>query len=106
MLGENAHYIVNDIDDFNSHSRLMADIISNYGKIDILVNNAGRHCKKSSLHTSIEDFQKILDTNLLGVFSLSKECLKHMIDNKSGSIINISSMSAIYGLPEVAAYSS
>lgn len=105
-LGENAHYIVNDIDDFSSHSTLMADIISNHGKIDILVNNAGRHCKKSSLHTSIEEFQKILDTNLLGVFSLSKECLRHMIDNKSGSIINISSMSAIYGLPEVAAYSS
>ena len=105
-LGENAHYIVNDIDDFNSHATLIAEIISNYGKIDILVNNAGRHCKKSSLRTSNEEFQKVLDTNLLGVFSLSKACLKHMIENKSGSIINISSMSAIYGLPEVAAYSS
>lgn len=105
-LGPNSNYIVNDIDDFDTHINLVTEIVDNYGKIDILVNNAGRHCKKSSLQTSNNEFQDVLNTNLTGVFSLSRECLKHMVENKSGSIINISSMSAIYGLPEVAAYSS
>jgi NAD(P)-dependent dehydrogenase (short-subunit alcohol dehydrogenase family) len=105
-LGPNTHYMVNDIDEFNSHEKLVADIMAKYGNIDILVNNAGKHSKKDSLKISNNEFQEVLNTNLTGVFSLSKACLKHMIENKSGSIINISSMSAIYGLPEVAAYSS
>ena len=105
-LGPNAHYFVNDVDDFKSHKKLVENIIAKFGNIDILVNNAGKHSKNASLKISNDEFQEVLNTNLTGVFSLSKECLKYMIENKSGSIININSMSAIYGLPEVAAYSS
>lgn len=106
QLGENAHYRVNDVDDSSQREALINELENTFGQIDILVNNAGKHCKKPALETSDEEFNAVIATNLVGVFSLSKLCLQHMIPRGSGSIINISSMSALFGLPEVAAYSS
>jgi len=51
-----------------------------------------------------EEFLKIMHTNVLSVFSLSREVVKGMLATGKGSIINISSMAAIYGLPKVIAY--
>lgn len=105
-LGDNAHYRVSDIDDLDKHEALLADIESQVGPLDILVNNAGRHCKKPALETTDEEFRSVLETNLVAVFGLSRAALSRMMPRGSGSIINISSMSAIFGLPGVVAYSS
>ena len=105
-LGANCHTYVNDVTKKDKHISLLEDIESNIGAIDILVNNAGRHCKKPSIETTDEEFQSVIDTNLNSLFALTRATLKKMIPNKKGSIINISSMSAIFGLTEVVAYSS
>lgn len=105
-LGSNCFIYVNDVTEKGKLSGLIADIESNIGPISILVNNAGIHCKKSSIETTDEEFQTVMDTNINSVFSLTCEVLKFMIPRKKGSIINITSMSALYGLPQVAAYSS
>lgn len=81
------------------------EITDKYGKIDILVNNAGINLKKELTSVTDEDFQRILMTNLTGVFAISREVSKVMIAQKKGYIINISSMAAHYGLPKVVAYS-
>lgn len=105
-LGENCFVIQNDITDKNSHPALIRQIENEIGPIEILVNNAGMHSKVSSLRAEDETFQKVIDINLNSVFALSREVFKKMVPRGKGSVINISSMSALYGLPSIAAYSS
>ena len=72
---------------------MVEDIINYFGRIDVLVNNAA-----IAIDTLVEDknnFKKILDTNLIGPFILSRSVAKVMMKNKKGSIINVSSTNAI-----------
>jgi len=85
--------------------RMVEKIIISFGRIDILVNNAGINMKKDFTEVTDSDFQSILTTNLCSVFAMSREVVKQMLKQGSGSIINISSMAAQYGLPRVIAYS-
>lgn len=66
--------------------------IEKYGKIDILINNAGiSECKLFTEETD-KDWERVINTNLYSAFMMSQEVLKNMINNKSGCIINISSI--------------
>ena len=105
-LGEAAHHVVNDITDKPGHGPLIEYVENEIGPISILVNNAGKHLKKMSVETTVEEFQAVMDTNLNSVFSLTNAVLKYMIPRGQGSVINISSMAALYGIPKVVAYSS
>ncbi|MFV0537812.1 MAG: SDR family NAD(P)-dependent oxidoreductase [Dysgonomonas sp.] len=67
-------------------------IISHFSKIDILVNNAGIAIGGKAENTSGEDFLKVMDINVNGVFYFAREVGKNMIENKYGRIINIASM--------------
>lgn len=83
---------------------LVASIIREQGRLDILVNNAGVHLKKPFMEVSDREFQDVVLTNLTSVFVLSREAARHMLLQKEGSIIHISSMAARYGIPKVIAY--
>jgi NAD(P)-dependent dehydrogenase (short-subunit alcohol dehydrogenase family) len=104
-LGELCYAIPCDVSDLKSVPAFVKGIIDQFGQIDILVNNAGINMKKEFTEVTDEDFQNILTTNVTAVFALSREVVKHMLERNSGSIINISSMAAQYGLPKVIAYS-
>ena len=104
-LGEACIPFVCDLSNLSTIPALVEKVISEFGQIDILVNNAGINMKKEFTEVSDEEFQRIILTNLTAVFSLSREVVKEMLKIKSGSIINISSMAAQYGLPKVIAYS-
>lgn len=101
----NAEYIVNDITELDSLPGLVEEIESRVGPIDILVNNAGINQKKNSLEVTDLEFGNVIQTNLEGLFVLARETGKRMVERRRGSIINITSMAAIYGIPKVAAYS-
>ena len=105
-LGNNCLMVQNDVTDKDSHPMLIQKIEKELGSLDVLVNNAGMHQKISSTDVTDVDFQAVLNTNLNSVFALTREVLKAMVPRGKGSIINISSMTALYGLPYVAAYSS
>lgn len=105
-LGSSAVAAVLDVSDPASLPSAVAAIESEHGAIDILVNNAGINQKKASLEVSDEEFQKIIQTNLNGLFALTREVVKHMLPRGKGAILNITSMAALYGLPSVAAYCS
>ncbi len=105
QLGELAVAMPFDLNDLPGIPLLVEKITAAYGQVDILVNNAGINMKKDITEVSDADFQSILTTNLCSVFAMSREVIKQMLRQGSGSIINISSMAAQYGLPRVIGYS-
>jgi 3-oxoacyl-[acyl-carrier protein] reductase len=77
-------------------------IIKNYGKIDILVNSAGAINDPTHFHEMQEaEISKLVDINILGVFKMTKAVLPNMLENKSGCIINIGSISSERAIPRV-----
>lgn len=104
-LGELAAAITCDLDNLAAIPLLVQNIYDSYGRIDILVNNAGVNYKKDFAEVTDDEFAQVIQTNLLAVFAISREVVKKMLPQKSGSIVNISSMAAQYGLPKVIAYS-
>lgn len=104
-LGINASYRVNDITDKASIPSLVESIETEDGPIDILVNNAGIHHKAWAQDTTDEDFEHVIQTNLISVFALTRECAKYMLKRKKGSIIMIGSMAGLFGIDRVIAYS-
>ncbi|WP_343532818.1 SDR family oxidoreductase [Pedobacter sp.] len=105
VLGKLVSYYVADLSNTAQIPALIENIYTTYGKIDILVNNAGINLKKPFVEVTDEDFFNIIQTNLLAVFSISREVVKKMLLEGSGVIVNISSMAAQYGIPKVIAYS-
>lgn len=100
-----AEYIVNDITEMDKLLTLVEEIENRFGPVDILVNNAGINLKKQALDVTDQEFETIIQTNLNAVFALTREIAKKMVERKTGSIINITSMAAMYGIPLVAGYS-
>jgi NAD(P)-dependent dehydrogenase (short-subunit alcohol dehydrogenase family) len=103
-LGENTGFEICDLSNLQLIPALIGKINEKYGKIDILVNNAGIHLKKPMLEVTDEEFQRVILVNQTVVFCLSREVGKIMVNQKSGTIINISSMASQYGIPKVIAY--
>lgn len=104
QLGDNCFAMPCDVSDLSSIPGFVQSVVEKFDQIDILVNNAGINMKKEFTEVTDEDFQRIITTNLSAVFAMSREVVKQMLEQKSGCIINISSMAAQYGLPKVIAY--
>ena len=76
--------------------------LSSFDKIDILVNNAGTISDPVSFHeSSDDDWDELIDTNLVGMFRMTKAVIPLMIKNKGGSIVNISSVLGLRAIPKV-----
>src|SRR5947207_8929077 len=95
-----------DVANFDQAKDLVKQVKEKFGRIDILVNNAGITRDKLLLMMSEKDWDDVLDTNLKGVFNLSKPVVGAMLRQKSGSILNITSISGIIGMPGQVNYSS
>lgn len=104
-LGPRSSWYQSDVGDTEAQSQSVAEVEAKVGVIDILVNNAGTHLKKSLFEMTDDDFSAVLRTNLSGLFALSREVGRRMAGRGKGSILNIASMAAVYGIPRVAAYS-
>lgn len=72
--------------------KMTAIVIKLFGKIDILVNNAGITKDRSLQKMTFEEWEEVIDVNLTGAFSITREIVPHMIAKKSGKIVNISSV--------------
>ncbi len=75
------------------------------GGATILVNNAGIHLKKPALEETPDEWQKLLDVHVLGAMALTRAVAPEMLEQGAGSIVFVTSMAALFGVPEVAAYS-
>lgn len=96
-LGVKAQAYQSDAASFSQSEALVEQVIKDFGQIDILVNNAGITKDTLLLRMSEEDFDKVINVNLKSVFNMTKAAQKYMIKQKSGSIINISSVVGVQG---------
>lgn len=86
-----------NVSDFEEASSLIADLIKEHERIDILVNNAGITKDNLLMKMKEEEFDQVIDINLKGTFNCMKHIARQMLKQKSGKIINISSVSGILG---------
>lgn len=94
-----------DIRDSAGVKEWVAKVKEDFGRLDILINNAGIVRDKALMMMSEEDWKAVRETNLDGMFYASRACIVTFLKQKSGDIINISSVSGISGLPRQVNYS-
>jgi 3-oxoacyl-[acyl-carrier protein] reductase len=94
-----------NVSDYNACAEFTKSVLNKYKKVDILVNNAGVTRDNLIMRMSEEDFDIVLDTNLKGAFNMIKHLSRSFIKQKSGKIINISSVSGVMGNAGQANYS-
>lgn len=93
------------VDDFAAADAMVREVKDRFGSINYLVNNAGITRDKLILRMSENDWDEVLDTNLKGAFNFSKAVASVMVRARSGSILNITSVSGIIGMPGQVNYS-
>jgi len=86
-----------DVADHAAVQQIGARILKEFGRVDILINNAGVTRDGLSMRISIEDWETVIDTNLKGAFSFTQALMRSMIKQRSGRIINISSIAGLTG---------
>ncbi|MBI4578667.1 MAG: glucose 1-dehydrogenase [Planctomycetes bacterium] len=104
-IGPAAAYFVHDVTRLSENAGLIARVEAAVGPVSILINNAGIHLKKPALDTTEQEFQNVLNAHVLAGFSLSRAAARGMVERRGGSILFITSMTAIMGVPLVVAYS-
>ena len=95
--GGRAEAVQCNVSDFSEAARLMEYVVKQYGRVDILVNNAGITRDNLLMKMSEEDFDAVLNTNLKGAVNCIKHISRQMLKQRSGRIINISSVSGVMG---------
>ena len=95
-----------DVTSFDQAKNLVQQVKERFGKIDILVNNAGITRDGLLARMSEKDWDDVIDTNLKGAFNVSKPVVAAMLRQRSGTILNITSISGLVGMPGQVNYSS
>ena len=103
--GGQADILQCNVADFDACEAFFKAVAEKYGRVDILVNNAGVTKDGLLMKMSEEDFDKVLDTNLKGAFHTIRHASRYFLKQKSGKIINISSVSGVMGNAGQANYS-
>ena len=103
--GGSSYGVQADVGKLEDLQRLVDTAVSKYGRLDIMVNNAGIETRTSILDTTPDDFDKVLNVNLRGVFFATQYAAKQMIAQGSGGrIINISSVHEDWPMPNNTPY--
>lgn len=93
-----------DVTSDKAVDEMVGKVIDRFGKVDILLNNAGMNIRKPIVEVQEEDWDKVITTNLKGVFLVGQRVGKEMIKQRSGKIINICSIASKIALKQLAAY--
>jgi len=96
-LGDRVHAIKSDASSYEQAEQLVKQVTENHPKIDVLINNAGITQDTLMLRMSEEQWDRVIDVNLKSVFNVTKQILRHMLKNRAGSIINMSSVVGVFG---------
>jgi 3-oxoacyl-[acyl-carrier protein] reductase len=102
---EKATAIAGDVRNAATGASLVDATVAAYGRIDILVNNAGVTADDLILRMSEDEWDRVLDTNLKGTFSVTKAAIRPMVRQRFGRIVNVSSVAGLVGNAGQANYS-
>ena len=102
--GVDALGVLGDVSDEAAVSRMAESVMSHYGRIDVLVNNAGISSIAPAEEITVSEWRRVMDINLLGPFLLCRAFGRIMLQQKSGSIINVASVAGLLGVADRAAY--
>ncbi|MBP3924422.1 3-oxoacyl-[acyl-carrier-protein] reductase [bacterium] len=105
-LGSNSEAYKFDVSNQEEVNENIAKIIEKYGRIDVLLNNAGITCDDLFIRMDADKWNAVINTNLNSVFYVSKPVVKLMMKQRSGAIVNTTSVVGLYGNPGQANYSS
>ena len=89
--------VCGDVSNFEEVEKFVKEIIEKFGKIDVLVNNAGITKDMLLMRMKKEDFESVIDVNLVGTFNVTKNVISYMMKARTGRIVNISSVVGISG---------
>ena len=103
--GINAIGISTDVSREQSVEEMVEETARHYGHIDILVNNSGINIRKLPHEYSVVEWDEVMNVNLKGTFLCSREVYPHMVESGGGKIINIGSMTSIFGGDILSVYS-
>ena len=99
-----AKFFVADVTDKAQVAEMVRQVVEEFGKIDILVNNAGMNIRKPLIEVEEEDWDRVVTTNLKGIFLVGQAVARQMIRQNGGRIINISSILGTIGMPNQTSY--
>jgi 3alpha(or 20beta)-hydroxysteroid dehydrogenase len=99
-----ATFRAHDVRSEEEWTEVVSDTLERHGRIDVLVNNAGIFQRAKLVDTDLETYRRIIDVNQIGVFLGMRAVAPVMIEQRSGSIVNISSIAGIRGAPGGFAY--
>ena len=90
-------FVKADVTNYNGCEEMIKEVINKFGRIDVLVNNAGITKDGLLMRMKEEDFDKVIEVNLKGTFNVTKNVIPYMMKQRSGKIVNISSVVGIGG---------
>ena len=90
-------FVQADVSDFEQCERMVKETIEKFGKIDVLVNNAGITRDGLIMRMKKEDFESVIDVNLVGTFNVTRNVIPHMIKQRVGRIVNLASVVGVAG---------
>ena len=96
-LGEQVAFFAVDVSKLDQVKKMVEQVVAHFGHVDILINNAGITRDATLVKMTEEDFEKVIQINLNGVYYCTQAVVPHMIAQGSGKIISTSSVSGIYG---------
>ena len=102
--GSRCIFLHHDVTKESDWTAVISEAISAFGHVDVLINNAGIFERGSVIDTSLADFERTMNINVTGVFLGMKAVAPHMVQRKTGSIVNISSVAGLAGTPGFLAY--
>ncbi|MBT3742204.1 MAG: 3-ketoacyl-ACP reductase [Polaribacter sp.] len=105
MFGIQAIYAVFDVSNYEEVKRGIKSILDSLGSVDILVNNAGIAAFGTFNEMEVSEWSQIIQTNLMGMYYVTKEILPYLINQNKGDIINVSSTAGLNGNANTSAYS-
>ncbi len=95
--GANVKAYKSDASSYSQAEALVKSVLEDFGKVDVLINNAGITRDTLLMRMSEEQWDQVIQVNLKSVFNLTKHMLRPMLKNRSGSIINMSSVVGVFG---------
>lgn len=103
-IGRRAVEVAGDMADRHAPAAVVEDAVAAFGRIDILINNAGMIRRSPAVDYSEEDWATVIEVNLSSVFRMSQSAGRHMVERRSGKIVNIASLLSFQGGITVPAY--